>query len=313
MMNTGYRDRSPDGSPPPSPEHRSGYVAIIGRPNVGKSTLMNRFLDYRLAITSPKPQTTRNRIMGIRTLPGVQMIFVDTPGIHSAEGLFNRLMVAEAIRSLRDVDLALMIIEAGSSRRREDHDVLEHLRGLRIPALLVINKIDLVHKPTLLSLMEEFSGRYPFEAVIPVSALSGDGVDLLEREIVRRLPAGPQYYPEDQISDLPERFLAGEVIREKVFNLCGEEIPYAVAVVVDEFQERPAPKPIFIRATLFVEKESQKGIVIGAGGRMLKRIGKAAREDLQALLERAVYLELWVKVEKNWSKDERSLRRLGYR
>lgn len=295
------------------PGYRSGYIAIIGKPNVGKSTLMNRFLDYKLAITSPRPQTTRNRIVGIRTLPGVQMIFVDTPGIHDAAGLFNRLMVEEALRSLRDVDLTLLLIAAGGTQRKEDDYILEHLRGPRIPVLLVINKIDRIKKPTLLSLIEDFSGRYPFEAVVPVSALSGDGVGLLEREIVRRLPAGPQYFPEDQITDLPERFLAAEVIREKVFHLCGEEIPDAVAVVVEEFQEREPPKPVFIRATLHVEKDSQKGIVIGAGGRMLKRIGKAAREDLQSLLDRAVYLELWVKVEKNWSKDERSLRRLGYR
>jgi GTP-binding protein Era len=293
--------------------YRSGYIGIIGRPNVGKSTLLNRLVQQKLAITSPKPQTTRNRILGVRTLPEGQMVFVDTPGIHEAHGLFNQYMVREATRILADVDLILLLVEADGSGLKDDHYIIQNLREIQGPVLLAINKIDAVKKPALLLLMDDYSKLFPFETLLPISALEGDGLELLEAEIMRRLPAGPQYFPEDQITDLPERFLAAELIREKVFRLCGEEIPYAVAVVVDEFQERHPPKPVYIGATLYVEKESQKGILIGAGGRMLKRIGKAAREDLEAILDRSVYLELWVKVEKNWSRDERALRRLGYR
>ncbi len=293
--------------------YRSGYIAIAGRPNVGKSTLLNRLLGYKLAITSPKPQTTRNRILGIKTLPNAQMLFVDTPGIHRAERPLNRYMTKEAVRALADVDVILMLIEADGSSSQDDAYIIENLRGTKTPVLLVINKIDTVPRPSLLPLMDRYADLYPFEALIPVSALTGDGLDLLEREILRRLPPGPQYFPEDQVTDVPERFLASELVREKVFDMCGEEIPYAVAVVVEEFNERTPPRPVHIRATIYVEKESQKRIVIGAHGRMLKKIGQAAREDLQGVLGRPVYLELWVKVEKNWSRDERGLRKMGYR
>jgi GTP-binding protein Era len=294
-------------------EFRSGYIGIIGRPNVGKSTLLNQLLQYKLAIISPKPQTTRNRILGIKTLPNAQMIFVDTPGIHQASGLFNQYMVREALRALKDVDIVLMMIEADGSSRREDLFIIENLKETKSPVLLLINKIDLVKKANLLLLIDEYRNLYPFEEIIPISALTGDGLDIVEREIINRLPPGPKYFPEDQITDLPQRFLAAEIIREKVYHFCGEEIPYSVAVVVEEYQEREPPRPIYILANLFVEKPSQKKILIGAGGRMLKKIGSAAREELEHVLERPVYLQLWVKVEKNWSRDERSLRRLGYR
>lgn len=292
--------------------YRSGYIGIIGKPNVGKSTLLNRILHYKLAITSPKPQTTRNRILGIKSLPGAQMIFLDTPGIHPAKGVFNRYMVKEALRTFGDVDLILMLVEADGSSRSEDSYILKTLQRVQSPVILVINKIDLIEKPPLLLLMDEYRQSYHFEALVPISALTGDGVDYLEKEILQRLPQGPQYFPDDQITDLTERFLASEVIREKVFLTCTEEIPYSVVAVVEEFQDREPPRPIYIRATLYLEKNSQKGILIGAGGRMVKRIGKAAREDLQSLLGRPVYLELWVKVEKNWSKKEKAFRRLGY-
>ncbi len=294
-------------------DYRSGYIGIIGRPNVGKSTLLNRLLDYRLAITSSKPQTTRNRILGIKSVPGGQMVFVDTPGIHEPHGLFNQVMVQEAIRTLGDMDLILLLVEADGSGMEDDRFIVRSLREIRAPVLLGINKIDAVKKPTVLSLMDEYSKLFRFEILLPMSGLTGEGLDQLEVEIMKRLPAGPRYFPDEQITDLPERFLAAELIREKVFRLCGEEIPYAVAVVVEDFQARQPPKPVYIGASLYVEKESQKGIVIGAGGRMLKRIGKAAREDLEAILSRSVYLEIRVKVEKNWSKDEKALRRLGYR
>ncbi len=293
--------------------YRSGYIAIVGRPNVGKSTLLNQLLRYKVAITSPKPQTTRNRILGVKTVPHAQMLFVDTPGIHRAERPLNRYMTKEAIRTLTDADVILMLIEADGSSSEDDAYIIENLRETKTPVLLVINKIDTVPKPSLLSIMDRYATLYPFEALIPASALTGDGLDTLEKEIIRLLPPGPQYFPEDQVTDLPERFLASELIREKVFNMCGEEIPYAVAVVVEEFEERRPPKPVYIRATVYVEKESQKGILIGAQGRMLKKIGQAARVDLQGILGRPVYLELWVKVEKNWSKNERTLRRMGYR
>ncbi|MGQ9654637.1 MAG: GTPase Era [Thermodesulfobacteriota bacterium] len=293
--------------------YRSGYIAIVGRPNVGKSTLLNKLLGYRVAITSPKPQTTRNRILGIKTLPGAQMLFVDTPGIHKAERPLNRYMTKEAMRALSDVDVILLLIEADGSSSEDDAYIIGNLRETKTPVLLVINKIDSVPKPSLLSLMDRYATLYPFQALIPASALTGDGLDILEKEIIRLLPPGPQYFPEDQVTDVPERFLASELVREKVFNMCGEEIPYAVAVVVEEFKERTPPKPVYIKATVYVEKESQKGILIGAQGRMLKKIGQAAREDLQGILGRPVYLELWVKVEKNWSRDERGLRKMGYR
>lgn len=294
-------------------EYRSGYIGIMGRPNVGKSTLLNGLLQFRLAITSPKPQTTRHRLLGVKTLPGAQMIYLDTPGVHRFKGALNRYMLDEALRALQEADLILLLAEADGSSLAEDRRILEGFGGIQSPVLLVLNKIDRVKKPALLKIMDDYRHLYPFEALIPISALKGEGVDELEREILRRLPPGPQYFPEDQLTDLPERFLAGEVIREKVYLLCGEEIPYAVAVVVEQFEERDPPGPTYIRAILYVEKESQKGILIGAGGRMLKRIGKAAREDLQGLLGRSAYLDLWVKVEKNWSKSESVLRRLGYR
>lgn len=293
--------------------YRSGYIAIVGRPNVGKSTLLNKLLGYKVAITSPKPQTTRNRILGIKTVPGAQMLFVDTPGIHKAERPLNRYMTQEAMRALSDVDVILLLIEADGSSSEDDSYIIENLRETKTPVLLVINKIDSVPKPSLLSLMDRYATLYPFQALIPASALTGDGLDILEKKIIRLLPLGPQYFPEDQVTDVPERFLASELVREKVFNMCGEEIPYAVAVVVEEFKERTPPKPVYVRATVYVEKESQKGILIGAQGRMLKKIGQAAREDLQGILGRPVYLELWVKVEKNWSRDERGLRKMGYR
>mgnify|MGYP005841628865 CR=1 FL=1 len=295
-----------------TPDFRSGYIGIIGKPNVGKSTLLNRLVEHKVAAVSPKPQTTRNRILGIKTTPKAQMIFVDTPGIHEPKGPFHRFMVTEALRALRDVDLVLLLVEAPGEDRTGDIKVVQSLRKCNAPAILVINKIDLVPKPSLLPIMEHLTALHPFDAVVPISALTGDGVDILEQEVQKRLPPGPQYFPPDQITDLPERFLVGEVVREKVFHLCGEEIPYAVAVVVEEFKEREPPKPIYIRATLFVEKESQKPILIGAKGAMLKKIGSGARKELEELLERQVFLELWVKVERNWSRDTKSLRHLGY-
>jgi GTP-binding protein Era len=293
--------------------YRSGFIGIIGMPNVGKSTLMNRLVQYNLAITSPRPQTTRNRILGIKSLPEAQMIYVDTPGINRIQKAFNQYMLKEALRTLQDVDLIVLLVEADSTSYTEDQFILENLKSRSLPVILVINKIDRVEKTSLLKLIDQYRRLFTFETIVPISALKGDGVEILEQEILQRLHEGPQYFPEDQFTDISERFLASEVIREKILHLCGEEIPYAVAVVVEGYEERDPPKPIYIRGTVYVEKSSQKGILIGAGGRMLKRIGKAARGDLQERLGRSVYLDLWVKVEKNWSRDERALRKLGYR
>lgn len=292
---------------------KSGYIAIVGKPNVGKSTLLNRIIAHKIAAISPKPQTTRNRILGIKTTERAQMIFVDTPGLHEPKGPFHKYMVEEVLKAMREVDVVLLLVDASTQNLADDEAIALSLKDFKAPSILAVNKIDLVAKPSLLPLMDRFSRLHPFEAIVPVSALTGDGVEELENEIMNLLPEGPLYFPEDQITDLPQRFLASELIREKVFNLCGEEIPYSVAVVVDEFQEREEPKPVFIRATLYVEKESQKGIVIGQGGRMLKKIGSLAREELEHQMGRKVFLELWVKVEKNWSRNTRSLRKLGYR
>ncbi len=291
---------------------RSGYIGIFGKPNVGKSTLLNRLVEHKVAAISPRPQTTRNRILGIKTTSRAQMVFLDTPGIHQPRGAFQQYMVKEALKALKEVDLNLLLVEPPAHELLNDSWIRKLLAECRAPVILGINKIDLVPKPSLLPLMEALGSLHSFEAMVPISALTGDGVDLLEQELLKRLPAGPKYFPDDQLTDLPERFLAAEVVREKVFLLCGEEIPYSVAVVVEEFQERQPPVPIYIMATLYVEKESQKPILIGAGGSMLKKIGSTARKDLEVLLGRKVYLELWVKVEKNWSKDQKTLKRMGY-
>lgn len=291
---------------------RSGYIGIFGKPNVGKSTLLNRLVEHKVAAISPRPQTTRNRILGIKTTSRAQMVFLDTPGIHQPRGAFQQYMVKEALKALKEVDLNLLLVEPPAQELLNDSWIRKLLAECRAPVILGINKIDLVPKPSLLPLMEALGSLHCFEAMVPISALTGDGVDLLEQELLKRLPAGPKYFPDDQLTDLPERFLAAEVVREKVFLLCGEEIPYSVAVVVEEFQERQPPVPIYIMATLYVEKESQKPILIGAGGSMLKKIGSTARKDLEALLGRKVYLELWVKVEKNWSKDQKTLKKMGY-
>lgn len=293
-------------------QFKSGYIGIFGRPNVGKSTLLNRLVEQKLAAISPKPQTTRNRILGIKTTSQAQMIFVDTPGIHEPRGAFQQYMLREALKALKEVDLALLLVEPTPQSALNDSWIKKLLEECKAPVILGINKIDLVPKPSLLPLMKALESLHHFQAIVPISALTGDGVDILEEEMLKLLPHGPQYFPEDQLTDLPERFLAAEIVREKVFQLCGEEIPYATAVVVEEFQEREPPRPVYIRAIIYVEKDSQRPILIGEGGRMLKKIGSAARKELESFLGRKVYLELWVKVEKNWSRDQRTLKKMGY-
>jgi GTPase len=291
---------------------RSGFVSLIGRPNVGKSTLLNLLLGQKIAIISPKPQTTRNRILGIKNLPSGQIIFLDTPGIHRSGNLLNQSMVRTALATLQEVDVVCLLIEANSPDHEENDWILENLQKVRKPVFLAINKIDLVPKGNLLSIMERFSQKRPFEQIIPISAVLGEGVDILVRELLKILPEGPRLFPEDMVTDLPERFLAAELIREKVFHLTREEIPYATAVAIEEFKEREEKNLVVIRATIQVERETQKGILIGEKGKRLKEIGRLAREEMEALLGVRVFLELWVKVEKNWRDDPRALRRLGF-
>ncbi len=293
-------------------QFKSGFISLIGRPNVGKSTLLNLLLGEKIAIISDKPQTTRNRILGIKNHPDGQIVFWDTPGIHRARSRLNQSMVKAALATYKEVDGICFIIEANRPFDDENDFILETLKTVEKPVLLVINKIDLIPKPDLLPTMDEYSRLRSFERIIPISALLGQGVEVLVAEMLKILPVGPRLFPEEMITDLPERFLAAELIREKVFLRTREEIPYATAVVVEEFKERGEKNLVVIKATIQVERESQKGILIGEKGRMLKEIGRQAREEIEALLGAKVFLELWVKVEKNWREDPAALRRLGY-
>ncbi len=293
---------------------KSGFVALVGAPNVGKSTLMNQILKEKISITCPKPQTTRNRILGIYNTPTSQMVFVDTPGIHRARDTFNKILVETALATLSDVDAVAFIVDVTSKGMDLDRFVLQCLEKLATPVILVLNKVDLVKdKAVLLPLIQRYTEMRAFEAVVPVSALKGDGVSELLGELEKLLPEGPRYYPEDVVTDQPERFLVAEIIREKVFHLTEEEIPYATAVTVDVFKEEPEKPLIRIEATIHVERDSQKGIVIGKGGARLKEIGRQAREDVERLLGCRVYLGLYVRVQKNWRRDRRVLGEFGYR
>jgi GTPase len=291
---------------------KSGFVAIIGRPNAGKSTLLNTVLEEKIAIISDKPQTTRNRILGIKNHPAGQIIFLDTPGIHRSKSRLNQSMVKTALATYNEVDLICFLIEANHPDAEENDFILETLEKVPTPVFLLINKIDLVLKEKILPVIERFSRQRHFVQMIPISGLQGEGVEILLNEILKVLPEGPVLFPEDVITDLPERFLAGEFIREKVFQLTRQEIPYATAVVVEDFQEKPEKNLVVIKATIQVERDTQKGILIGEKGRMLKEIGRQAREEIEALLGTKVFLELWVKVEKDWREDPRALQRLGF-
>ena len=290
-----------------SSDFRSGIVPIVGRPNVGKSTLINRLVGEKIAIVSPKPQTTWNRLLGIKTLPQAQILFFDTPGIHDAASKFNAALRTAAHGALRDADCVLHMVEAGGPFPDPDGEELarKFLAGVRAPVILVINKID---KGAGAASEPSFS--FPYVKVIRISALIGTGVDLLVDEIVALLPEGPPYYPADAMTDQTERFMAGEIIREKIFEMTHQEIPYSCAVAVEEFTEREEGA-VFIRASLAVAKDSHKGILIGAKGKRLKEIGQAARMDIEQLLDSRVYLDLWVKVEKDWQKKDHALKEFG--
>lgn len=289
-------------------------VAIIGRPNVGKSTLLNQLVGEKLAIVSPRPQTTRTRITGIKHLPSVQIVFVDTPGIHQASGPLGHLMAKSAERALEDVDVACLVVEATGRPDRVDNEILERLRPLRVPVYCCVNKVDLVSpKSRLLPLIQAYrDARCRFSEIIPVSATTGANCDRLLDLIVHALPERPPYFPADYLTDQPETFFVAEAIREKIFHLTHQEVPYACAVRVEELTERQRPECLYIRARIFVEHESQKGIVIGKGGSMLKRIGGMARRDLERFFGVKVYLDLRVEVRRNWRADEKALREFGF-
>lgn len=307
--------------------HRSGFAALIGRPNVGKSTLLNRLTGEKLAIVSPKPQTTRNRILGVVTRPEGQVAFIDTPGIHQARGELNRYMVEVALQAVEEVDLVLFLIEANPLEKPEvgpgNRFILERLQRAKKPTLLVVNKIDQVDKPLLLPLMDLYRQEFPFLELVPVSARESEGVEELFRVVLGHLPEGEPLFPEDVLTDQAERTLVAEYIREQVLRHCRQEIPYSTAVVVDVFDESEREPPpgtppgrlaglIRIAASIYVERESQKAIVIGKRGQMLKTLGTDARQSIQRLLGAHVYLSLRVRVEPRWSERPEGLRKLGY-
>jgi GTPase len=291
---------------------KSGFIAIAGRPNVGKSTLLNRILGEKLAITSSKPQTTRNRITGIRNSDDAQMVFLDTPGIHRANTPLNRFMVKTAMSTFSEVDLILLLVEADRGHNSDDDLIIENLRQAGTPVYLVINKIDRVDKLKLLPLIDRFRSLYDFREIIPVSAVTGDGVDRLLELIREALPEGPKYFPDDSFTDNSERFIAAEIVREKILVLTHKEIPYATAVTVDAFKEDEEKNLIRITATITVEKDSQKGILIGRGGKMLKEIGTQARIEMEKFFAAKIFLELFVRVRKDWTKDAKWLKEFGY-
>jgi len=292
---------------------KSGFVGIIGKPNVGKSTLLNHIIGEKVAITTYKPQTTRNRIMGIKNTDRGQIIFLDTPGIHKAKTPLNKYMVKEAVSTFADVDILLFIVEANAPFGEDDSIIIKSLQNIQVPVILLINKIDLVEKDKLLPLIDELRQLYPFKEIIPLSALKGYSVDTLLDVIWNILPEGPEYFPDDMFTDSSERFLAAEIIREKVMLLTHQEIPYSTAVLLESFKEDERKNLIHMRATINVEKNSQKGIIIGKKGSMLKEIGTQARLEMEKFFGTKIYLELFVKVKKDWTRNERTLKEFGYR
>ncbi len=296
----------------PTEKFRSGYVALIGAPNVGKSTLLNQLLQQKISITAPRPQTTRNRILGILTEPGLQVVFLDTPGIHRARDKFNRILVETALGTLGEVDIICFLVDAAQAHGDIDAFILENLAHVKTPVILAVNKIDLVRrKEDLLPIMDRFQRNLNPVAVVPLSALNGDGVERLMNEIRGLIPDGPQYFPDECLTDQPERFFVSELVREKVFRLMEQEVPYAVAVTVESFQEVPEKKRIDIEATIHVERDSQKGIIIGKQGKTLKEIGRQARMEIETFLGCHIFLGLYVRVQKNWRKNTRMLMELG--
>ena len=292
-------------------KYKSGFVAVIGRPNVGKSTLLNQLVGQKIAIVSDTPQTTRNRILGILTLPDAQILFLDTPGIHKPQHKLGDFMLKSARSALREVDLILFVSDVTESVGPGERFILDMLENETAPVVLVLNKVDLLPKEKLLPIITKYSGFREFAAVVPLSALTGDNTDRLLSVIKDALPEGPQYNPEDEVTDQPERVVAAELIREKIFRLTREEIPHSTAVEVEEMKTRPNGD-VFLRATIYVERDSQKGIIIGAAGSMLKEIGQQARLEMENIFGSRFFVDLWVKVKKDWRNKEGSLRMFGY-
>jgi len=289
----------------------SGYVAIIGRPNVGKSTLLNQILGEKVAIVSPRPQTTRNRITGIRTTGTSQIVFLDTPGIHQGHSMINRRLVDTALQTLDEVDGVVWLLDAHDKIKQEEERIAETLRGVETPVLMVINKIDLVSKGKLLPLIERCAQLLPEKEIVPVSALKGDGVPIVLDIVEKWLPEGEPFFTGGEYTDQTERFLASEIVREKVFLLTREEIPYGVAVTIDEFTEKEEKNLIVISATIHTERDSHKGILIGKRGVMLKEIGQRAREELEKIFACRIFLELFVRVDANWTQNPNLLTEMG--
>jgi GTP-binding protein Era len=293
------------------PNHRAGFVVLGGRSNVGKSTLVNRMVGHKVAIVTPKPQTTRRKVLGIRSDPDAQIIFIDTPGIHDSPRMLNRRMVQTARQSLAEAEIIMGVIEAGDRTSPADHAFLEELRALSRPKLLVINKIDLMARARLLPLLEECARELPGIEIVPVSARTGENVEELLRMLKSMLPEGPALMSEEEYTDQTERTLAEEIVREKLFLKLEREIPFSTAVMVEAFSEDEEKKLIKIAATIIVDRESHKGIVIGAGGRMLKEVGTAARIELEEILGWKIFLELLVKVDRDWTRNPRKLQEMG--
>lgn len=293
--------------------HKSGFISIIGRPNVGKSTFLNRVIGQKIAIMSDKPQTTRNKVQGVLTLEDSQLIFIDTPGIHKPKHKLGDFMMKVAQNTLKEVDLVLFMVNAEEGFGRGEEFIVEKLQSIQTPVFLVINKIDQIHPDALLPVIESYKEKLSFKQIVPISALEGNNVEELLKEIKEYLPEGPQFYPADQVTDHPERFIVSELIREKALHLTREEIPHSLAVLIDKMERREDKDVVHVMATIIVERDSQKGIVIGKQGAMLKEIGKRARLDIENLLGSKVFLEVWVKVQKDWRNKASQLRDFGFR
>lgn len=291
---------------------KSGFVTIVGRPNVGKSTLLNHIVGQKVAIMSNKPQTTRNKITAVHTTEQGQLIFLDTPGIHKPKSKLGDYMVNVAVNTLNEVDLVLFVVDATEKRGAGDDYIIERLKQVKTPVFLVINKIDKVHPEALLPIIDDYRQQFAFQAFIPISALEGNNTPALLQSIYDVMEEGPMYYPPDQITDHPERFIVAELIREKVLHLTREEVPHSIAVTVEEMKRGDDGKTLYIYAAIYVERDSQKGILIGKKGEMLKEIGRRARMDIERLMGDKVFLEIWVKVKKDWRNQEKLLRNFGF-
>jgi GTP-binding protein Era len=291
---------------------RSGFVALVGAPNAGKSTLLNRILGEKISITSRKPQTTRNRILGVSHNPSSQIVFFDTPGVHHATSPLNTRIVETALATMSDADIVMMVVDISRPDPDAERLMVKKIRAEKKPVVLVLNKIDLVGKTEILKLIDHWSRLYSFADILPVSAAKGTQVDSMIAVLENRLPQGPPFFPADALTDQPERFIAAEMIREKIFRLTGEEIPYCTAVTIDDFKEEKNGSLLKIHASIHMERLSQKGIIIGKGGRMLKTIGEKSRLDMERFFATKVFLKLFVRVQKNWRNDTRALKKFGY-